>query len=316
MLAHFRRALVKDSRAGIAADGGRIGVARIRRSAEGRPALAACALPGGDADLRREVESRMPGLDLRASAIHLVLDDDRYQLLMVETPNVPEEEKAQAVRWRVKDLIDFPVEEAVVEVFDMPRHANAAAKSMSHAAVTRRSTIGEVSERMRRDGLALDVIDIPELCLRNVATRLPADEFGVAFLHFTEECGHLSITRQGTLYLTRRIEIGREAFSGLPDADAMVEQGETIALQVQRSLDYYESHFDARPIGELVFGPGAGIEALAAAVRPNLELTVSVLDLDQVVMLEHELSAEEAGVCLVAIGAALRNEAGAQAVAA
>lgn len=311
MLAIFKRALVRDTRAGVAEDGARIGLARARRLADGTPSLAACAfrIDDGAGHWLDRADARLEQLDLRHAAATLVLHDQSYQLLMVETPNVPADEMSRAMRWRVKDLIDYPVDEAVVEVFDMPRHANAASKAMSHAVVARRATLRSQVERMREQQLALEAIDIPELCLRNIATGLSADQDGLAFLHFSEDCGYLIVTRQGVLYVTRRIEIGRQAFSDGLDRQLLEERAAAIALQVQRSLDYYESHFDARPIRELVVGPGAGIDEVVTALVPNLELGVSVLDLEEIAELEHELSREEAGVCLLAIGAALRDAA-------
>ena len=52
-----------------------------------------------------------------------VLDPDSYRLLLVEAPDVPADELRAAVRWRVKDLIDFHVDDAVIDVFEMPQHA-------------------------------------------------------------------------------------------------------------------------------------------------------------------------------------------------
>ena len=41
-----------------------------------------------------------------------------YALLLVEAPDVPATELRAAIRWRVKDLIDFHIDDAVIDVFD------------------------------------------------------------------------------------------------------------------------------------------------------------------------------------------------------
>ena len=204
-------------------------------------------------------------MDFGRTPVSTVLAEDAYQLQLVEMPNVPTEERLQAVRWRLKDLIDYPVEEAVVELLEMPRHANSANPPVAYAVVTRRNEVLRQIELMKQAGLDMDVIDIPELCIRNIAVLLPQDEDGVAFLHFAKDCGYLTITRKGVLHMTRRLETGwRELTSGETDDFTLQERVAGISLEVQRSLDYYESHYDCRPITEIILGPGADLDALPA----------------------------------------------------
>ena len=162
---------------------------------------------------------------------------------------------------------------------------------------------------MQRADLRMDVIDIPELCIRNVAIQLPQDRDGVAFLHFTDECGYLTITRRGVLHLLRRIETRRGDFEeNVADDVEFQERVASILLEVQRSLDYYESHYDCQPVGELVIGPGSGLDSLAVAMQEQLGIAVGRLDLNDLFEFDTEISADEQGACLLAIGAALRSE--------
>jgi MSHA biogenesis protein MshI len=255
---------------------------------------------GGDREWPDRAASHAASMDLKRTPVSAVLAEDAYQLQLVEMPNVPADELLAAVRWRLKDLIDFPVEEAVVELLEMPRHANPGNAPIAYAVVTRRSEVLQQIELMKRADLQMDVIDIPELCIRNIAVLLPQDADGVAFLHFTENCGYLTITRKGILHMTRRLETGRR----------------DISLEVQRSLDYYESHYDCRPVREIVLGPGADLDAMPAALTEHLGLTVTRLGLEDLFILEDEVSAEEQGGSLLAVGAALRPDPSAQQVAA
>src|ERR1041385_6627200 len=43
-----------------------------------------------------------------------------YQLLLVDAPNVPALELKTAVRWRIKDMLDYHVEDATIDVLDIP----------------------------------------------------------------------------------------------------------------------------------------------------------------------------------------------------
>lgn len=309
MLRRFKRSPARNARAAIALDGSRAGLARIRRLDDGRLSLAMRVL-GSDAGENHwpdQAAAQADDLNLRGTPVTAVLDNGAYQLQLLEMPNVPADELLSAVRWRLKDLIDFPVEEAVVELLDMPPHANPGAPLTAYAVVTRSAEVLQQVDLMERADLRMDVIDIPELCVRNLAVLLPQDADGVAFLHFTEDCGYLTITRQGVLHLTRHIDAGRRALQAASADDFAVQETiGGIALEIQRSLDYYESHYDCRPITQIALGPGAGLDALPAALTEHLGLTVETIDLQALFSLEDSMSAEEQGGCLLAVGAALR----------
>ncbi len=315
MLRQFKGALAGNTRAGFALDGARAGLARVRKSDGGRPQLAVRVLEtdGPDANWTDRAASCADDMSLGRTPVSAVLEANAYQLQLLEMPNVPADELLAAVRWRLKDLIDFPVEEAVVELLEMPPHANPGAPHTAYAVVTRRAEVLQQIERMKQAELRMDVIDIPELCLRNIAVLLPQDADGVAFLHFSEDCGYLTITRKGVLHLTRRLDTGRQALERAASDDfAMQDLVGGIALDVQRSLDYYESHYDCRPVRQIVLGPGAGLDALPAALTEHLGLSVERIDFGDLFSLEDQLSSEEQGDCLIAVGAALRQEQPAQ----
>ncbi len=236
---------------------------------------------------------------LRKTPSTTVLPSHAYSLQLVEAPTVPEEEVAEAVRWKIQHLIEFPVEEALIETFEMPAPANPGAKPMIYAVVARRSEVQGHIDDVRNANIKIDAIDIPELCIRNIAVRLPQDQYGVAFLHFNDDFGYLTITRSGVLYLIRRIELQQEF---------LAEQQQEIALQIQRSLDYYEGQFDCPPIRELVLGPGDDSDALSASLAQNLGINVSQLDLTTLFEVDSELTVQEQRDCLMAVGAALRDD--------
>jgi MSHA biogenesis protein MshI len=318
MLQQFKRVLAGNARAGVALDGARAGLARVRRLDDGRLSLALRVLTteGGDGAWPDRAASHIAGMDLDRTPVSTVLAADAYQLQLVEMPNVPADELLSAVRWRLKDLIDFPIDEAVVELLEMPRHANPGNAPIAYAVVTRRAEVLQQIERMKQADLRMDVIDIPELCIRNIAVLLPQDAYGVAFLHFTEDCGYLTITRKGVLHMTRRLDTGRHALAAASGDDFTVQERIAgIALEVQRSLDYYESHYDCRPVTEITLGPGAGLDALPAALTEHLGLTVNQIKLDDLFSLEDDISTDEQGGCLLAVGAALRSDQSARQVA-
>jgi len=337
----FKKSVANDSRSGLSVDDSRVAFAHVQRVGGGVLRLDALTIDQGanDEEWAQQLVAGVKSIDPAQSRVTSVLPNDSYQLLLVEVPNVPASEINSAARWQIKDLLDFPVDDTVVELFKMPEQSTRDANPMAYAVATRRSSIREHTELLQAAGFALDIIDIPELCTRNVATLLPQDADGVAFFHFTETHGILTITRQGVLYLIRRFDIGRSAiksaatvdvtpaeleistmlqiakspddydsYSGVTADSTRTELVSAIVLEIQRSLDYYEGHFDCGPPTELVLAPGSDIGGLAKMLNEQLGLTVSNLDFNKLFEMQSVLSPNEQGACLLAVGAALRSE--------
>jgi len=212
-----------------------------------------------------------------------------------------------AIRWRVKDLIDFHIDDAVIDVFDVPNQRVSGANKMMYAVVAKSSTVRRQVDLLAGAGLNLDVIDIPELALRNIAALLPEDVAGVALLYLTARGGLITITRQTTLYLSRRIDLGYEVLGG--DLDSAAPRLDRIVVEIQRSLDYYESHFSQPPVTNVIIAPLPGpIAGMDEYLSQQLGIAVRLLDLNTLIDMDTPLDPGLQSQCLLAIGAALRTE--------
>src|SRR5690606_20058551 len=91
-----------------------------------------------------------------------------YQWLTVDAPNVSAAEARQAVRWSLKDLIDYPVETAAVDAVRVPG-AEAAGRPAQMLAVSARNELVAAAVKPFNDAdIDLEVIDVPELAQRNL----------------------------------------------------------------------------------------------------------------------------------------------------
>lgn len=233
-----------------------------------------------------------------------VLPPSGYHMLLVEAPEVPAEELRAAVRWRIKDLIDFHIDDAVIDVFQMPAQGRGGLHRMMYAVAARADWIKDQVGMLESAGLKLEVIDVPELCLRNVGAALEENGNGVALLHLTDHSGLLLLIRQGVLYLTRRIETGAatllEAHGLRPELIA------GLALEARRSLDYFESHYEQNALGVLYT---SGLDpADQDLLKDDLGISVRNIDLASFLETTLELDEETQRRCLPAIGAALRKD--------
>lgn len=223
-----------------------------------------------DLDAQTELLSRwVSRAHLRRSPTVLTLTPGTYNLVQMERPAVPAEELNDALRWRIRDLLDYPLEEAVTGAFELPNQGRASRTPLVYVVAARSGPLREMVGRIHAAGLRVWKIDVAELALRNLAEREgPATET-VAGIYLMPDRGMVQITRGETLYLSRSLDYGLDALGG---ADR-VELYERVALELQRTMDYYDSHFGAAPVKRLLVMPGdASLSAMAEALGSSLGL--------------------------------------------
>lgn len=288
-----------------------IAVARVLREADLPPVLEHCQFMDATAEKQPASLAQLrKSLDLEDYECISVMAPGSYHLLLVETPDVQPAELRAAVRWRVKDLIDFHVDDAVIDVFEVPNQKTAGRNTMMYAVVARASIVRQRIDMLTGAGINLAVVDIPELALRNLAALVPEDVGGVASVYLDAHIGLIAITRQGILYLSRQIDLGYEdlAASG-SDNELLQEQADRIVIEIQRSLDYYESHFSQPNVANVIIMPNPGpIADLSSYLNNQLDLQVRELDLNQLLDQPVTLDRSTQAHCLLAVGAALRQE--------
>lgn len=306
MLTQWLRKKDSDLNTAVCIEPGGVSFAEVRW-VQGRPRLIACDFQptlASDANAALQQVAKQAGARDCATVMSL----GSYSLLLIEAPEVPAPELRAAVRWRIRDLIDFHIDDAVLDVFDAPA-SGARGQTHLYVVVSRNSEVKALADRLQDAGIRLGVIDIPELALRNIAARLPEDEQGVALLYFGEQRGVIALCRNQTLYLARTLDVGRERLrEALADGhtEALFD---SLALEVQRSLDYYDRHFQQAPISQLVIAPlGEPLPGLVDSLRSNIGLNVRLLELGEVVDGAEKVTPEQASACLLALGAALRRE--------
>jgi MSHA biogenesis protein MshI len=105
-----------------------------------------------------------------------------YQLFPVDTPKVPASEARSAVRWSIKDMLEYPVEAAMVDALHVPASDGSAQSSQMLAVAARNELIASTVKPFNDADIDLDVIDIPELAQRNIARYLEQEGRGLALL--------------------------------------------------------------------------------------------------------------------------------------
>jgi len=280
-----------------------IAVAHVERTGSGQPLLKSCRfLPNMD-DEPPPLSQYIAELGLSGAACNAVIPSSSYSLLLSEAPKVEDAELADAMRWKIKDLIDYPVEEAVLDVFRLPEDASRGDTPMVYVVVTRRALVEDIVASLESAGVKLDSIDIIDLALRNLSLLCPEEPRGLAMVQLSSGTGNLNVIRRQELYLSRRFDI--DFNGGLLDP----LPANSLALELQRSLDYYERQMDQEPPSSIYLcGEGVSADKVSEAMQASLVGELKVLPLGELMVLPEGCDELTLTNCIGAIGGALRNE--------
>lgn len=282
-------------------------LATVERGEGGRPHLRACAfLPYEGNDRARQLARLASQRRLKHAQCTTLLDEPDYQLLLTEAPDVKPDELKAAVRWRIKDLISFHINDATLDVFDVPGAENTGRPREMYVVAVQNQAVQRRVDMMNSAGVNLRVIDIPEMAQRNIAALLPEDERGVALLTFHAGGGLITLTRGGELYLSRPLNVGLDMLRRPDNQTGFFDQ---VVLEVQRSMDYYESHFREAQIRSVALAPlPFEIPGFADYLGTSLNTPIINVDLTRLMDGTGELPLDLQANCFTTIGAALRQE--------
>ena len=236
-----------------------------------------------------------------------LLQPGEYQLLQVEAPTVPQQERKAALRWRLKDMLDYPVQEAVIDMLELPKGAGPAGRAQNlYAVVAHNRVVRERIEAFQMARIPLSVIDIPEMAQRNVAALYEESGRALGLLHAMEEASLLTINFGAELLLARRIDFGTRHFLG--EQRERDEAFERVALEVQRTFDLMDRQYPQLAISKLLVSPLPDDPGLFAYLTQNLGVALQTIDLTQALAFESAPPAPaEQWRLFHAFGAALRH---------
>lgn len=290
-------------------NGDRIDLAHVIRPVGKRPEIKLCESFRIEKDERDALSRLAQSRGLKRYRCATLLGEAEYRLVQIEAPAVPPEERLQALRWRLKDAVDFSVDGAAIAVADIPVEGGRQASVF--AVVAPKTVVGERMALFHESKVALEAIDIPEMAVRNVAALFEEANRGLAFLALTQGDGLLTITYRGELFLSRRIEVSSVALAEA-DQDRRLQMLERLALELQRTLDNFDRQYGFISVSRLLVASEVDCAGVVAALGQNLYLPVQVVDLGQVSefnALPELRTPERQAQSLLAIGAALRTEA-------
>lgn len=267
------------------------------------PQLRACRfLPAPPAEQAGALRQFVEAEGLGGVPVNLLAPVSDYQLLLVERPEVADSELRDAVRWKIRDLVSQPVDSLVVDAFVLPGDAFRGRTAMVYCAALARSRMDELAALCSEAGLQLHSIDVGEMALRNLGILAGAAGQNLATLQLGSRDSLVCVQHGPDLYMARRIERG---------LDNRGEDSAQLALEIQRSLDYFESQLGKGYLARLLLlPPELGGELVQMELAARLSQRVQLFDCETLFAATPllDLSPAWQARCLPAIGAALRRE--------
>lgn len=306
----FRRSASRSGRLALTTGADHIDLVRVERRRDSLPRVVSADSYGYNGDLAATLAILKKKARLDKLACMAVLPHGKYQLVQVDAPDGPPAERAEALRWTVKDMVEFPVDNAAIDVLDIPPDGR---NPQVFAVIAPESEVAPLIRTFQAAGVSLDVIDVPELSQRNIAALFEDGGRGLATLIFDDDGGLLTLTFQGELYFARHIEVPARQLAGA-QGERRDQLYDRVSLDLQRSLDNFDRSFSQIPISRLLVGPVPGAEGFLDMLRSNLTLPVEAMDLSKVLDLGAVpalLDPLRQSQCMRALGLALREEAGA-----
>lgn len=238
---------------------------------------------------------------------NFVLNPDEYQFLQVEKPEVDKHELQSALRWHIKDLIDYHIDDVVIDYLTLP------VDSMPLQVIaTRKSTIQSRVDLLHESKCQLQSIDIAAQAARNLldsVKEIPKDT-SVGILNLWDSSAKISVLLNHDIYINRVTQIGADVLTtvSVDDIDSQ-DVVDSLAIELQRTFDYYESFSRQIPVSHLVIMSNTrAIPNIDVLLHDRLGIECKVISshaLDDLAI-SSATNIEVPDVCLMAIGGALR----------
>ncbi|MEY8875288.1 MAG: agglutinin biogenesis protein MshI [Leptothrix sp. (in: b-proteobacteria)] len=242
----------------------------------------------------------------------VLLQRHQYQLLALEAPDVPREHWRDALRWQLKDMVDFPVESAAIDLLEIAAETSGRGRISLLAAAAPHTELAPLAHAGEDAATPWHAIDLPDTALRNLAALAQEPGRAQALLQLGDSHSQLVITAEGELLQSRSIDV---TLTQLSESDATLRQQawDRAGLELQRTLDSFERLFSRVNLARLLIAPGSAStfsDAFIDYLRELVYVPVQPLPLAELVDFSRvpELAEPHAqGPYLYAIGAALRG---------
>lgn len=281
-------------------------ITKVSRPNNAKPLIEVAAVETVNINNKEGLKRLKQDYRLDAHMVTYLLENKDSDHVQIEAPNVPENELKEAVRWAMKDAITTPVEDITLDVISIPKGQNGEIENHDfvYAIYAENKRIAEISNALLSAEFNLTAIDTRVMAQRNIATQLAEQDEGdgEALLTFNSSGALITFSHGGELCNARFIDIS---------ADRSDQSFEKVALEIQRSLDGFESNFRNIYIKRLLVAPFDLRDQFCEHLRESIYTRVETFELSDIFDLAEGVdlgNMSQQASFLPVLGAALREE--------
>jgi MSHA biogenesis protein MshI len=201
------------------------------------------AQPGNLIEKAAHILKKYKRLSLKDASVSLVLGTDCYESVLVDRPMVDPEEIAESLKYSLNDLVSLSASDIVADYYEFPEQPTGQDKIVAVAAS--KSLLRPWVDFFAENDLSLVAITVSELTLPSL---IKSPEHPEMVIYQTQEGHYLAqiYTSKGLLFT--RLLRGVAAIDAYTEEEIEAGALEPLATELQRSVDYFESHLRQAPI--------------------------------------------------------------------
>jgi len=227
-------------------------------------------------------------------------------LLQLSAPPTPPAERVGALKFRAREVSQIPVEDMLLDYLDVPGTRARGSEPPTYCAIASRARMTLLRDAVLGAGMRLEAIDVADMALCHLLGRAAGEGEALAALMLGNQGLRFVIVHQRSLSLFRSSTLNAEHFrDNLPDH---VDQ---LLLELQRTIDFYESHYTTPPPKRLLLMPDWPFnQVLVDALEPSLRVRPERFALSEVIVSAGMADGPAPDLAVLAVGAALRPQLG------
>lgn len=229
--------------------------------------LLACAIYDKKLFTKKTLKQFLKEQDLYQIDTQVILGPQLYRILMIDRPNIKDEELTQAAKWLAKDLINDNLEDVVVDAF--PTVERVSKTNKLYMVIANKKYLQSLYDMCFMAGAHLTALTIAEIGFLQLIPF--CDQANVIVYSPEENNVRVLIVYNGEIDFIRNIKIK----TTLTQENNL--RCEELALEINRSIDFYATQFgDA--VKEILYVPCEFFsEEYINLLRKRMTIDVAVL---------------------------------------
>ncbi len=252
------------------------------------------------------VRNLVKGLNIKATEAACSVSGNAVIIRKITMPTMPQDELEDQIQWEAEQYIPFDVNDVNIDFQILSADAFEQAKMNVLLVASKKDIINDYLAVFNESGLKLVVVDVDAFAVQNVfeLNYTVAPDEVTALINIGASIMNLNIVKDGVSLFTRDVQMGGNLYTEeiqkqfgvsteeaeqfkitgvAPDQERLQEivsrVNETLAMEMRRSLDFYNSTAGDEKISKAYMsGGGAKVAMLVDVVSQRLGLPVEILD--------------------------------------